>query len=206
MRKIYTITYLLIISNFCFSQMRGVRGFVYDSTENKPLPYAHIVLSSIPLNNFPHYTTTNEKGYFEFKRIEPGKYSLEITFIGYEKYIDTIQIGWGGKNLDTIYLKQSFIKIGDVYVTGKIPQVEQKGDTLEFNAAAFQVSPNASLEDLVLKLPGVEKEENVIKVQGEEVKRVLVDGRRFFGNDPEIAMKNLPADIVEKIQLFDKKK
>lgn len=205
MRKIYTITYLLIISNFCFSQMRGVRGFVYDSTENKPLPYAHIVLSSIPLNNFPHYTTTNVKGYFEFRRIEPGKYSLEITFIGYEKYIDTIQIGWGGKNLDTIYLKQSFIKIGDVYVTGKIPQVEQKGDTLEFNAAAFQVSPNASLEDLVLKLPGVEKEENVIKVQGEEVKRVLVDGRRFFGNDPEIAMKNLPADIVEKIQLFDKK-
>lgn len=205
MRKIYTIAYILIISTFCFSQMRGVRGFVYDSTENKPLPYAHIVLSTIPLNNFPLYTTTNEKGYFEFRQIRPGKYSFEITFIGYEKYIDTIQIDWGGKNLDTIYLKQSFIKIGDIYVIDKIPQVEQKGDTLEYNAAAFQVAPNTSLEDLVLKLPGVEKEENVIKVQGEEIKRVLVDGRRFFGNDPEIAMKNLPADIVEKIQLFDKK-
>ncbi len=187
------------------SQPRGVRGFVFDEVERKPLSYAHVVLSKIPLDDFPLYTTTNEKGYFELRRIEPGKYSLEITYLGYEKFIDTIQLSWGGKNLDTIFLKQTAIKIGDVYVTGKIPQVEQKGDTLEFNAAAFQVAPNSTLEDLVLKLPGVEKEENVIKVQGEEVKRVLVDGRRFFGNDPEIAMKNLPADVVDRIQLFDKK-
>lgn len=187
------------------SQPRGVRGFVYDASEKKPLSYAHVVLSKIPLDDFPHYTTTNEKGYFEFRRVEPGRYSLEITYIGYEKFIDTIQISWGGKNLDTIFLKQSFVQMKDVVVTGKIPQVEQKGDTLEFNAAAFQVAPNSTLEDLVLKLPGVEKEDKVIKVHGEEVKRVLVDGRRFFGNDPEIAMKNLPAEIVDRIQLFDKK-
>lgn len=203
--RIFLPIIIILISTQIFSQPIGVRGFVYDSIEKKPLPYAHIVLSPIPLEDFPRYTTTNEKGYFEFRRIPPGKYSLEITFIGYEKYIDTIQTSWGGKNLDTIYLKQSIINLGEIYVTDRIPQVEQKGDTLEFNAAAFKTAPNSNLEDLILKFPGVEKEENVIKVQGEEVKRVLVDGRRFFGNDPEIALKNLPADIVEKVQLFDKK-
>lgn len=201
----YLIIFLLFVSNILYAQLRGLRGFVFDSSEKKPLPDAHIVLSSIPLEDFPYYTTTNEKGYFEFRRVVPGKYLLEITFIGYEKYFDTIQIGWSGKSLDTIYLKQSALNIGEVYVIEKIPQVEQKGDTLEFNAAAFKTAPNSTLEELVLKLPGVEKEDNTIKVQGEEVKKVLVDGRRFFGNDPEIALKNLPADIVEKIQLFDKK-
>ena len=205
--KIYFTSFFLLIylSLSLFAQQRSLRGIVYDSIDKKPLSYAHVVLSPIPFIDFPLYTTTNEKGYFEFRRISAGKYLLEITFIGYEKYVDTIFVNWSGKNLDTIFLKQTFLNIGDVYVIDKTPPVEQKGDTLEFNAMAFRTAPNSSLEELVLKLPGVEKEENVIKVQGEEVKRILVDGRRFFGNDPEIALKNLPADIVEKIQLFDKK-
>lgn len=183
-----------------------MRGYVFDFTDKKPLSYAHIVLTNIKISEFPHYTTTNDKGYFEFRFIQPGKYLMEITFLGYEKYIDTIEINWSGKNLDTIYLKQSAIQLKEVVVSETVPQVEQKGDTLEFNAAAFKTAPNSTLEDLVLKFPGVEKDENnVIKVQGEEVQRVLVDGRRFFGDDPNIALRNLPAEIVEKVQLFDKK-
>lgn len=191
--------------NQLFSQGRSIRGFVFDSTSKSPLAYAHVTLSPIPLSDFPFYTTTNDRGYFEFRRINPGKYVLEITFLGFEKYIDTIQITWSGKNLDTIYLKQSYVSLKEIVVSDQVPQVEQKGDTLVFNASAFRTAPNSTLEDLVLKFPGVEKEENVIKVQGEEVKRVLVDGRRFFGDDPNIALKNLPAEIVEQVQLFDKR-
>ena len=206
MRKFVTVILCLInFYSFLYPQGRGVRGFVFDSTSNSPLAYAHVTLSSIPLIDFPFYTTTNDKGYFEFRRINPGKYVIEITFLGFEKYIDTLQISWGGKNLDTIFLKQSYVSLKEVVVRDKVPQVEQKGDTIVFNASAFRTAPNSTLEDLVLKFPGVEKEENVIKVQGEEVKRVLVDGRRFFGDDPNIALKNLPAEIVEQVQLFDKK-
>lgn len=206
MRKFVTVILCLInFYSFLYPQGRGVRGFVFDSTSNSPLAYAHVTLSPIPLIDFPFYTTTNDKGYFEFRRINPGKYVIEITFLGFEKYIDTLQISWGGKNLDTIFLKQSYVSLKEVVVRDKVPQVEQKGDTIVFNASAFRTAPNSTLEDLVLKFPGVEKEENVIKVQGEEVKRVLVDGRRFFGDDPNIALKNLPAEIVEQVQLFDKK-
>jgi len=206
MRKFVTVILCLInFYSFLYPQGRGVRGFVFDSTSNSPLAYAHVTLSSIPLIDFPFYTTTNDKGYFEFRRINPGKYVIEITFLGFEKYIDTLQISWGGKNLDTIFLKQSYVSLKEVVVRDKVPQVEQKGDTIVFNASAFRTAPNSTLEDLVLKFPGVEKEENVIKVQGEEVKRVLVDGRRFFGDDPNIALKNLPAEMVEQVQLFDKK-
>lgn len=206
MYKYFNLFLILITYVNVFSQPRPLRGYVFDSMDKKPLGYAHIVLTNIKISEFPHYTTTNDKGYFEFRFIQPGKYLMEITFLGYEKYIDTIEISWGGKNLDTIYLKQSTIHLKEIVVSETIPQVEQKGDTLEFNAAAFKTSTNSTLEDLVLKFPGVEKDENnVIKVQGEEVKKVLVDGRRFFGDDPNIALKNLPAEIVEKVQLFDKK-
>lgn len=206
MRKYLTIFFLIITYVNILSQSRSVRGYVFDFTDKKPLSYAHIVLTNIKISEFPHYRTTNDKGYFEFRLIQPGKYLLEITFLGYEKYIDTIEINWSGRNLDTIYLKQSTIQLKEIVVSETIPQVEQKGDTLEFNAAAFKTAPNSTLEDLVLKFPGVEKDDNnVIKVQGEEVQRVLVDGRRFFGDDPKIALRNLPAEIVEKVQLFDKK-
>ena len=206
MKKFILISLVLIYyTNSLHSQGRGVRGYVFDSTSKAPIAYAHITLSPIPLSDFPFYTTTNDKGYFEFRRINPGKYLIEITFIGFEKYIDTIQISWGGKVLDTIFLKQSYVSLKEVVVTDKVPQVEQKGDTIVFNASAFRTAPNSTLEDLVLKFPGVEKDENVIKVQGEEIKKVLVDGRRFFGDDPNIALKNLPAEIVEQVQLFDKK-
>ncbi|MGB9664096.1 MAG: outer membrane beta-barrel protein [Ignavibacteria bacterium] len=204
-KSLLFISFTFVLISQLFSQGRGVHGYVYDSTSKTPLGYAHVTLSSIPLSDFPIYTTTNDKGYFEFRRINPGKYVFEITFLGFEKYIDTIQITRGGKNLDTIYLKQSYVSLKEIIVSEKVPLVEQKGDTLVFNASAFRTTPNSTLEDLVLKFPGVEKEENVIKVQGEEIKKVLVDGRRFFGDDPNIALKNLPAEIVEQVQLFDKK-
>ncbi len=205
MKNLFTIFFILFFADNLISQPRIITGFVFDSTSQKPLVSAHVILSSIDFVDFPHYTTTNEKGLFEFRGIPLGKYSLEITYLGYQKFIDTIQIRWGIIRLDTIYLTPSFVTLKEVTVQDKIVPVEQVGDTLQFNASAFQVAPNSTLEDLVLKFPGVEKEENVIRVQGEEVKKVLVDGRRFFTEDPNIALKTLPADIVEKVQLFDKK-
>lgn len=195
----------LLIQVSIFSQGRGIRGVVMDSVDVKPLAGAHITLSSIPLDNFPHYTTTDDKGEFIFRRIPPGRYSMEITFLSFEKHFDTINVQWGGMDLDTIYLKRSFIQLGEVAVTEKVIPVEQFGDTLQFNAAAFRTAPGANLEDLVLKLPGIQKEDGVIKAQGEEVRNVLVDGRNFFGTDPNIPLQNLPADVVDRIQLYDKR-
>lgn len=204
--KLFKIVFIfLIFFNFLYSQTNRFHGYILDSDEKRPLPSAHVTLTPIPLIDFPLYSITNSKGYFEFNRIRAGKYIIEITYLGYEKYIDTINIPWGKTLIDTFFLKQSYISLPEITIKEKITPIEQKADTIEFNAGAFRASPNSTLEDLVLKFPGVEKEENTIKVQGEEIKKIFVDGRRFFSDDPNVALKTLPAEIVEKVQLFDKK-
>lgn len=204
--KFFKIVFILLqFFNFLYSQTNGFHGYILDLAEKQPLPSAHVTLTPITLIDFPLYSITNSKGYFEFNRIRAGKYIIEITYLGYEKYIDTINIPWGKTLIDTFFLKQTYISLPEITIKEKITPVEQKADTIEFNAGAFKTFPNSTLEDLVLKFPGVEKEENTIKVQGEEIRKIFVDGRRFFSDDPNLALKTLPAEIVEKVQLFDKK-
>src|SRR5438034_9468033 len=95
--------------------------------------------------------------------------------------------------------------LSEVVVTSEAPPVTLVGDTIQYNAGSFKTSPNANVEDLLKKLPGMKVEKDgTVKAQGEKVNKVLVDGKEFFGNDPKIATKNLPADAVDKVQVYDK--
>src|SRR5258706_15414789 len=95
--------------------------------------------------------------------------------------------------------------LSEVIVTSEAPPVTLVGDTIQYNAGSFKVQPNANVEDLLKKLPGVKVDKDgTVKAQGEKVSRVLVDGKEFFGNDPKIATKNLPADVVDKVQVYNK--
>ena len=97
------------------------------------------------------------------------------------------------------------MQLGGVTVTSKTPPAQQKGDTIQFNASQFKVNPDATVEDLVKKMPGVTvARDGTVTTQGEQVRKVTIDGRDFFGDDASAALKNLPSDVVDKIQVFDR--
>jgi hypothetical protein len=108
-------------------------------------------------------------------------------------------------DLGTLFIPRSIKQLGEVVVVSKIPPVQQKGDTVEYNASQFKVNPDATAEDMVKKLPGVTVDrQGTVTAQGEQVRKVTIDGRDFFGDDATAALRNLPAEIIDKIQVFDR--
>lgn len=202
----YKILFILVfLSSIVTAQDFSIKGTVRDSADNAPCIGANIILTRIfPEQSPPKFTTTNNNGYFEFVLVEPGRYLLEATFIGYNKHIDTVRTGRRDVNLGNILMVRTPVLLEQVEVIGNIIQAEQKEDTIQYLAKGFKVSKDAIAEDLITKIPGVQREDGKIKTQGEEVKQILVDGKPFFGEDPDIALKNLPAELIEKIQIYDK--
>lgn len=197
------LIYFLLFSSLSFAQGLEVSGTVKDSSDGKALTGANIKLEHLRNPDFSKFGTTDASGRFYFTGLNQGRYILEISFIGYEKYTDTLRLRNENSNLKTIFLKRSAIELGDVTVTGQSIPAIQKEDTIEFSSKSYKTNPDASAEDLVQKIPGITKEDGVIKAQGEEVKKVLVDGRPFFGDDPNAVLRNLPAEVVDRIQVFD---
>ena len=115
-----------------------------------------------------------------------------------------IEITDADVTVPTIRLKPANKNIDEVKVAATLTRQEQRGDTSVYNAAAFKVNPDATTEDLLKKMPGITVENGNVKAQGENVKRVLVDGKEFFGSDPSIALKNISADMVDKIEVYDR--
>lgn len=202
LRKIVTL--LLLLTGCLSAQEFALTGTVRDSADNSPCIGANVKLEKVLSEQNPRYTTTNNNGSFEILSVEPGRYLLEITFVGYNKYSDSIRIGRRNLNLGAIFLVRTPIPLEQVEVIGNIIQAEQKEDTVQFLAKGFKTNVDANAEELITKIPGVVREDGKIKTQGEEVKKILVDGKEFFGEDPDIALKNLPADMIERIQIYDR--
>ena len=146
---------------------------------------------------------TDDRGVFELS-LPKGIYLLKITYTGYKTSFNKVEVANQNIKLVNISLGEDVRALSNVVVEQLAKRGEQKGDTTEFNANAFKTNPDATTEDLVAKMPGVTIENGTVKARGEDVKRVLVDGKPFFGNDPGTVLKNMPADIVDKVQVFDK--
>src|SRR5690606_10182788 len=116
----------------------------------------------------------------------------------------TVQVGSQAVSLGKISMKEDTKVLSEFSVEGKIPLAVQKNDTTEYNADAYKVNTNANAQDLIEKMPGVVIEDGKVQAHGEDVKKIYVDGKPFFGDDPNLALKNLPAEVIEKIQIFDK--
>lgn len=144
-------------------------------------------------------------GKFTFARIDRGKYLIKVTFIGYKTYSHTFEVKERTVDLGVIRLEEDPITLGEVEIVGKVPMGDQKGDTVKYNAEAFKVLPDASAEDLVQKLPGVTIQDGNIQAQGENIQHVFVDGKRFFDGDVNTALRNLPAEIIDQIEIFDRR-
>lgn len=181
-----------------------IAGKLINADDQLPLVGATVKLTSARDSAQFRYTTSDVQGGFEFSKLNRGPYILEITFIGFDKLTKNVVANNNAPKVDQYVLKPSSTTLKEVDVTSTTIRGEQKGDTAQFNAAAFKVTQDATTEDLVRKMPGITVENGTVKAHGEEVKKVLVDGKQFFGDDPSVALKNLPAEVVDKIQVFDK--
>ena len=199
--KLFTLLFSLFCSVSLFSQSFSVSGKIVDASTNESISAAHISLMH-PWGDAYKTAVSNNDGTFEITGISKGGYKMQITYIGYTDFVSEITISNQNINLGTLKLSEG-IELSEVEVTGKIPLAEQKGDTTQYNADAFKVMQDASAEELIEKMPGVVVQDGKVQAQGEDVKEVLVDGKPFFGNDPQAALKNLPAEVISKIQVYD---
>jgi len=182
----------------------NISGKVIDTLNKQPLADATISLLNKDDSSGAGFAVADKQGLFELKNIAFGHYLLGISFTGYRELVKNIQLTAKQTRVDlgTIYLNvDTGMLAGVVLLT---PPITIKKDTVEFRASAFKTKPNATVEDLLKKLPGVEvdKDGNVT-AQGEAITKVYVDGKEFFSNDPKLATKNLSAELVESIQVFD---
>jgi len=183
-----------------------IKGDVMDAQGN-PLQFATVALLNPADSTLAHFGITNSQGQFEISKISSGNYLLQTAFLGFKTFYKTVSIPLtDGENFGAIVLQSNSLNIDEVKVTGeRIPMLIKK-DTVEYNAGAFKVKTDGVAEDLLKKLPGVEVDRaGNVKAMGEDVKKVLVDGKEFFGTDTKVATKNLPADAINKVQVYNKK-
>lgn len=182
-----------------------IRGDVID-TKGDPLQFATVALLNPADSTLAHFGITNSQGQFEISKIPAGTYLMQTAFLGFNTFYKNISIPLPDENFGSIVLQSKSINIAEVQVKGERIPMTIKKDTVEYNAGAFKVKTDGVAEDLLKKLPGVEVDRaGNVKAMGEDVKKVLVDGKEFFGNDTKVATKNLPADAINKVQVYNKK-
>ncbi|MEI7829938.1 MAG: outer membrane beta-barrel protein [Prolixibacteraceae bacterium] len=188
-----------------FAQSHSLSGEIF-SKIGSPLASGSVVLLSPADSTMQSFGITNKQGHFDIKNIKKGDYILQISFLGFETLYKKITIPVPDNNLGAIVMNSKPVDIQEVTVVREYVPISLRHDTVEFNAAAFKLKPDAVTEDLLKKLPGVEVDRaGNIKAMGEDVKKLYVDGKEFFGNDPKVATKNVPADAIDKVQFYDRK-
>jgi hypothetical protein len=195
---------ILVVPNLSIAQKLNVIGSVADSATGKPISNATVSL----LRDNKALTTSfsDQEGMFSLKDIPAGTYQLYISLMGYQAYYTRLVVTKSDVNLGKIILKNKSIELQAIEIRHSIPPVTVKKDTLEFNAGSYKTRPNAVVADLLRQVPGIVIDQGgKITAQGETVKRILVDGKPFYGNNPALTTQNLPAEIIAKIQVIDAK-
>ncbi len=208
MKKIFTLS-VLVLSLFTAAHAQkadgSIKGKLLDTAAKQPLSEATVSVINSKDSSLATFTLSNKQGVFEIKGLEEGDYQLVISHLGFETFKKTVSITATAKaiNLGDLQVQKEFKTLEGVTVTNDAPVII-KQDTIQFRADAFKTKPNATVEDLLKKIPGMQVDKDgTVKAQGETVQKVYVDGKEFFGNDPKLATKNLTADMVESVQVFD---
>lgn len=208
MGKIYLCLVMLVFGTTVLAQKNGVvKGIAYDTLAKAPVASATITVLDKKDSSLITFTMTDNGGRFELKGIPNGDYRLMISHVGYRNSNTFFSIDETNKikDLGNITMNDVARVLDEVVIESEAPPVTLVGDTVQYNAGSFKTQPNANVEQLLKKLPGVKVEKDgSVSAQGEKVNRVLVDGKEFFGNDPKIATRNLPADAVDKVQVYDR--
>jgi len=200
------INCLLLISYVGFAQNLTIQGTLKDSLANRALNAATVSLVYAKDSSLVSFSRTNEAGLFNFKNVAPGSYLISFSYVGYvPKWVPVLTGSDKTVEMGVVYMND-VNTMSTVTVTARRPPVVINGDSVEFNSENFKTAPNAVVEDLLKKMPGMEVDKSGgITVNGKTVTKVFVNGKEFFSGDPKMATKNLPADAVDKIQVYDRK-
>lgn len=204
---------LLLISCWGFSafaQSSGSRGrisgVVVDGDDKSPIMQATIQVLSLPDSTMVTGDVTDNDGKFSIAT-RPGKYVLKVSFVGYTPTYKpfTLTKAKPSLNMGQLTLNSDAIMLEGAVVVAEAPEVTAVADTLVYSSSAYRVPEGSALEELVKKLPGAEVDENgKITINGKEIKKIMIDGKEFFADDPNIAMKNLPVNIIDRVRAYDK--
>jgi len=182
----------------------SISGRVLSASDGTPVEMATVQLFRD--STFIRGAQTDSEGNYHLTPIPNGRYLVGISSVGYQEHRQIVNIKNADVTLPSVRLKEQVQALAEVQVQGRAAEMTVKGDTIEYNTAAYKVGENAMVEDLLKKMNGVtvDKEGNVT-VNGESITAVRIDGKKFFGNDVQSATKNIPADMIEKVQVIDEK-
>ena len=206
MKKSILMMLLLLVTMASYAQERLISGAIIDRDTKDPVEQVTVQL----LRADSTYVTgaiSNESGLFHFKAPKNGKYLLKITSVGYKTIIKRIAIEQD-KNLamGNVVIGADAIMLKGAVVTAMAQKVTVKEDTFVYNSSAYRTPEGSVVEELVRRLPGAEiSDDGTIKINGKQVKKILVDGKEFMTGDTKTALKNLPTSIIEKIKAYDEK-
>lgn len=195
---------LLLIPASVFAA--DITGLIKDANTAEPLMEASVRLLSAKDSSFVAGVTSGLDGRFALKGVKSGRYILAITYIGYADHTQPVNVAKSNLRLGAIDMRESTQMLKDVTVVAAKTPIKVMEDTIEFNADSYHTQPNAVVEDLLKRLPGVEVDsDGKITSNGKEIKKILLDGKEFFSDDPQVASKNLPVSMIDKLQVVDRK-
>ena len=206
MKKLSLILSVLI-GNVAMAQTTSISGQLLDKTTNEALQYANVQIYSLPDSTFLKGDVTKEDGSFKIEGIKAEKCVVKASFIGYTPVNKDITVVKGKDNsVGKIFLLEDSKQLAEVSIQAEATPVVVRDDTVVFNADAFHVVEGAMVEDLVKKLPGAElSSDGKLTIGGKEVTKIQMNGREYFANDPQVVLKNLPANMVKDVKAYDKK-
>jgi hypothetical protein len=205
-RIIFAITVsIFFILPVLAQQKVQITGIVLDKSTREAIEQASVRVFNAKDSSYVAGTATNMNGKFSVSA-NPGRYILNISYLGYKNSYVNVNTTKGAASVGEILLSDDGILLNEAVVTAKAAEIAVKGDTIEYNADSYKVQESAVVEDILKKMPGAEVDSNgKITINGKEVKKILVDGKEFFSDDPKVASKNLPAAMVDKLQVLDRK-
>jgi len=206
MKFLYVVMFFIGLSLSCYAQTYQIKGSLQDTLDN-PLVYATVLLLDKADSTMIDYGRSELDGTFKFKKVALGEYLIKTTYIGYIPLtVDASSANGENLELGTLQMTEIAAELMEVVIKAAKAPIKMRGDTIEYDASTFKVPDGSTVEDLLRKLPGLEVEaDGSINADGKAVNRVTVDGKSFFGGDPKAATKNLPAEGISKVQVFDTK-
>jgi hypothetical protein len=209
MKYLAMVSFILICCHCSAQRMSGgfVKGILFDSLAGFAIEGASVSMIRAADSALVSYAISDEQGRFTIQLSKQGSYRLLVSHINYQLFNRSFTVRAKDVLVDfgKLMLTSRSIALQEVTVQSELPPVTIKGDTTEFNAGSFKTKPNAAVEELLKKLPGMKVEKDgTIKLNGEKIQNVLVDGKKFFGSNPKTATRNLPADAIDKVQIYDK--
>ena len=209
-RRFLTTLTCAVMALFLFTMSAiTLSGRAIDSNDKSGLAGATVkLLKANKDSTLVKGVSTDEEGYFKLTDVGQGKYIVSINYIGYKNCNKNITVtkNSGNIKLEDMALEASSIMLKEAVVTGVKTEIVVKEDTVEYNADSYKTQPNAVVEDLLKRLPGVEVDsDGKITANGKEIKKILIDGKEFFADDTKVGTKNIPVNIVDKVQVVDRK-